>query len=80
MMLATTILVDDMPLCVVRPTDRKALERFIRNGKSFLLAKSVDGKVSHRSADEHEAAVWQRAFDLHRAWGGDEEAFFGTPL
>ena len=79
-MLATTILVDDTPCCVVRPTDRKALERFIRNGKSFLLAENAAGKVSHRGADEREAAIWQRAFDLHRAWGGDEEGFFGTPL
>lgn len=79
-MLATTILVDEVPICVVRPTDRKDLERFIRNGKKFLLADNGDGKISHREADAGESSKWQRAFALHRAWGGDDESFFGVPL
>lgn len=79
-MLAMTILVDDMPICVVRPNDRKDLDRFIRNGRSFLLAGNGGGKISHRPADADEAACWQRAYALHRAWGGEEEGFFGTPL
>jgi len=33
-MLPTTILIDETPRCVVRPTDMKDLTRFIRNGKS----------------------------------------------
>jgi hypothetical protein len=38
-MLPTTILIDDAPRCVVRPTDAKDLNRFIRIGRSFLLAE-----------------------------------------
>lgn len=79
-MLPTTILIDDKPMCVVRPTDSKALNRFIRNAKGFLLAETPDGKISHRTADETESEKWQLAFALHRAWGGDDEAFFGIPL
>jgi hypothetical protein len=79
-MLPTTILIDEAPRCVVRPTDTKALNRFIRNGKSFLLAENADGKITHRNADETESAKWHNAFALHKAWGGDDEAFFGIPL
>ena len=79
-MLPTTILIDETPRCVVRPTDTKALNRFIRNGKSFLLADNPSGKITHRGADETESAKWRNAFALHKAWGGDEEAFFGIPL
>lgn len=79
-MLPTTILIDETPRCVVRPTDTKALNRFIRNGKSFLLAENPSGKITHRGADEAESAKWRNAFALHKAWGGDEEAFFGIPL
>jgi hypothetical protein len=79
-MLPTTILIDEKPRCVVRPTDTKALNRFIKNGKSFLLAEKPEGKITHRSADEAELAKWQCAFSLHKAWGGDDEAFFGVPL
>jgi hypothetical protein len=79
-MLPTTILIDEAPRCVVRPTDTKALNRFIRNGKSFLLAEKPEGKITHRNASEDEQAKWQNAFALHKAWGGDEEAFFGIPL
>jgi hypothetical protein len=79
-MLPTTILVNEAPRCVVRPTDTKALNRFIRNGKSYLLADNPEGKITHRSADETESAKWYSAFALHKAWGGDEEAFFGIPL
>jgi hypothetical protein len=79
-MLPTTILVDEAPRCVVRPTDNKALNRFIKNGKSFLLAEKPEGKISHRHADEAETTKWHNAFALHKAWGGDEEAFFGVPL
>lgn len=79
-MLPTTILIDENPRCVVRPTDRKALNRFLRNGKVYLLADSPDGMISHRAATEPELARWNDAFALHRAGGGDEEEFFGVPL
>jgi hypothetical protein len=79
-MLPTTILVDETPVCVVRPTDRKDLERFIRNGKSYLLAENREGRITHRDADPTEAAKWHKAFALHQAWGGGAEGFFGVPL
>jgi len=79
-MVPTTILIDESPLCVVRPTDTKALNRFIKNGRSYLLAKKPSGKITHRNADEAEMTKWHNAFALHLAWGGDEEAFFGVPL
>lgn len=79
-MLPTTILIDEAPRCVVRPNDMKALQRFIRNGKGFLLAEKPGGKITHRAAEEAELAKWQKALALHRAWGGEEEDFFGVPL
>jgi len=79
-MLPTTILIDEAPRCVVRPTDTKALNRFIRNGKTYLLAENPDGKISHRNANEAESVKWRNALALHKAWGGDDEEFFGTPL
>jgi hypothetical protein len=79
-MLPTTILVDDSPRCVVRPTDTKDLNRFIRNGKSFLLAQKPEGKITHRTATEIEQSKWRDAFTLHKVWGGDDEGFFGVPL
>jgi hypothetical protein len=79
-MLPTTILIDEAPRCVVRPTDTKALNRFIKNGKDFLLADNPNGKITHRNADEAETVKWHSAFALHKAWGGDDEAFFGIPL
>jgi len=79
-MMPTTILIDDAPRCVVRPTDAKALNRFIRSGKDYLLAESPNGKISHRDADETEKTKWRNALALHQAWGGDEEDFFGVPL
>ena len=79
-MVPTTILIDDTPRCVVCPTDTKALNRFIKNGRSYLLADKLEGKITHRTADETEASKWRNAFALHIAWGGDEEAFFGIPL
>jgi hypothetical protein len=79
-MLPTTILIDEAPRCVVRPTDSKALNRFIRNGRSYLLRDNPDGKITYRNASEEESAKWHNAFALHKAWGGDEEAFFGIPL
>lgn len=79
-MLPTTILVDDAPRCVVRPTDTKDLHRFIRNGKAYLLTQAPDGTVTHRHADDAEIRKWRDAFALHTAWGGAEEDFFGTPL
>ncbi len=79
-MLPTTILIDDTPRCVVRPTDHKDLNRFIRNGKGFLLADKPDGKISHRLATEAETGKWQTGLALHKAWGGDDEDFFGLPL
>jgi hypothetical protein len=79
-MLPTTILIDNAPRCVVRPTDTKDLTRFIRNGKQYLLAENPDGKIAHRTAEEAEAAKWRNALALHKAWGGNDEDFFGTPL
>lgn len=79
-MLPTTILIDDAPRCVVRPTDMKDLTRFIRNSKPYLLANNPDGKIAHRNADEAETEKWRNALALHKAWAGDDEHFFGTPL
>jgi hypothetical protein len=79
-MLPTTILIDEAPRCVVRPNDTKDLNRFIRNGKTFLLAERPEGRITHRTASEAELAQWHNALALHRAWGGDEETFFGVPL
>ncbi len=76
----TTIMVNEAPRCVVRPTDMKDLARFTRNAKSYLLADRPDGKVSHRDADEIELTRWREALALHLAWGGEEENFFGIPL
>ncbi len=53
-MLPTTILVDDTPRCVVRPNDTKALNRFLRNGRAYLLAENPGGHIAHRNADEIE--------------------------
>jgi hypothetical protein len=79
-MLPTTILIDEAPRCVVRPTDIKDLNRFIRNGKTYLLADNPSGKITHRNADEAELARWRNALALHKAWGGADEDFFGVPL
>jgi hypothetical protein len=79
-MLPTTILIDEAPRCVVRPNDTKDLNRFIRNGKTYLLADKPDGKITHRGASHAEMVQWQNALALHRAWGGEEETFFGVPL
>jgi hypothetical protein len=79
-MLPTTILVDETPRCVVRPTDSKAINRFIKNAKSYLLAEKSQGTITHRIADATESTKWHDAFALHQAWGGDDEAFFGIPL
>ncbi len=48
-MLPTTILVDEALRRVVRPNDVKDLNRFIRNGKTFLLAENSAGKFTHRN-------------------------------
>lgn len=79
-MLPTTILVDEMPVCVVRPTDRKALERFIRNSKGLLLAENPGGRIAHREASAVESGRWRKALALHLAGGGGDDEFFGTPL
>lgn len=79
-MLPTTILVDDAPRCVVRPTDMKALQRFIRNAKGYLLRDREGGRITHRPADASESSRWGEALALHTAWGGAEEEFFGVPL
>lgn len=79
-MLPTTILIDEVPRCVVRPVDTKDLQRFLRNAKAYLLAEAPTGVVSHRMADAREAARWQAGLALHTAWGGAEEDYFGLPL
>ncbi|MFG1461868.1 hypothetical protein V5F77_03130 [Xanthobacter sp. DSM 24535] len=79
-MMPTTILIDEAPRCVVRPVDTKDLQRFLRNGKAFLLADQPEGKITHRPADEPEISRWHNALALHKAWGGADEDFFGVPL
>lgn len=76
----TTILVNDVPRVAVRPNDRKDLGRFLRNGHQYLMAGAADAVITHRDADEQEAARWRSALQLHTAWGGSEETFFGVPL
>jgi hypothetical protein len=75
-----TVLVDEKPKCVVRPNDMKALQRFLRNGKPWLLEGNPEGRTGFREADDSEKAVWRHAYGLHHAWGGDDEDFFGVPL
>ncbi|QRG07567.1 hypothetical protein EZH22_03985 [Xanthobacter dioxanivorans] len=79
-MLPTTILIDEAPRCVVRANDTKALTRFLRNAKSYLLADKPAGTITHRAASEAEVAKWRSALELHLAWGGSDEDFFGIPL
>jgi hypothetical protein len=78
--LPMTVLVDESPRCVVRPTDMKDLQRFLRNAKPYLQGANPGGKISHRSADETELQKWRDALALHKAWGGGEDDFFGVPL
>jgi hypothetical protein len=79
-MLPTLIMVDGAPRCVIRPTDKKDLDRFCRNAKKYLLAGKEEGKVTHRPADDAESAKWKEAFDLHKAWGGADDTFIGVPI
>ena len=79
-MLPTTILVDEKPRCVVRPNDTKALNRFLRNARTYLLAERPEGTLTHRNASEEEVSRWREALALHEAWGGSDEDFFGVPL
>ncbi|WP_029005737.1 hypothetical protein [Azorhizobium doebereinerae] len=79
-MLPTTILIDEAPRCVVRPTDTKDLNRFLRNGKAYLLGDKPGGVISHRTAEPSELEKWSSGLALHRAWGGSEDEFFGIPL
>ena len=66
---------------VVRPVDHKALNRFLTRASAFLLRDAPpDATLTHRPAQPPETARWQAAYDLHCAWGGDEEQFFGIPL
>ena len=37
-------------------------------------------RITHRGASEPELARWQEGFALHKAWGGEDEDFFGVPL
>jgi hypothetical protein len=79
-MLPQVVLVDGVPRCVVRPTDQKSLDRFVRNGKKWLQAGNAEAKCTYRPADEVESAIWRDAFALHKAGGAEEESFFGIPL
>jgi hypothetical protein len=79
-MLPTTILIDEAPRCVVRPNDMKDLKRFLRNAKGFLLAERPEGKITHRNANEDESQKYRNALALHKACGGEDENFYGTPL
>jgi hypothetical protein len=76
----TTILVNDVPKVAVRPNDRKDLQRFLRNGHKYLSGGLSEVIITHRDADEAESARWQSAYQLHTAWGGSDETFFGIPL
>jgi hypothetical protein len=79
-MLPTTILIDEAPRCVVRPNDLKDLKRFLRNAKSFLLAERPEGKITHRNANDEETLKYKNALALHKACGGEDDSFYGTPL
>ncbi|WP_374544577.1 hypothetical protein [Rhodoblastus sp.] len=79
-MVPMTVLVDEKPRCVVRPNDMKGLQRFMRNGKDWLLTPNPGGKLTYREADETEKAAYADALGLHRVAGGVEEDFFGAPL
>jgi hypothetical protein len=79
-MLPTTILIDEAPRCVVRPNDTKALKRFLRNAKDYLLADRPEGKITHRDATADESQKYRDGLALHKACGGEDENFFGTPL
>jgi hypothetical protein len=79
-MLPQVVMVDGVPRCVIRPTDQKALDRFVRNSKKWLQAGNSEGKCTYRPADATETAVWKDAFELHKAAGADDESFFGIPL
>ncbi|ACB94769.1 hypothetical protein [Beijerinckia indica] len=79
-MLPTIIMVDEVPRCVVRPTDKKDLDRFIRNAKKYLLADNEEGKVTHRPANDTESAQWFEGAALNKAWGGADENYFGLPI
>ena len=75
-MLPTTILIDEAPRCVVRPTDTKDLNRFIRNGKIYLLAGSPDGKITHRNADDIEAATMAECIGAAQSLGRRRRRLF----
>ncbi len=79
-MLPQVVLVDGVPKCVIRPTDKKDLDRFVRNAKKYLQAGNEEAKCTYRGADDAETAIWKHAFALHKAWGGADETFFGIPL
>jgi len=79
-MLPTTIEIGERPRCVVRPNDTKDLQRFLRNGKTYLLAENPTGVITFRPASEEEAEKWRNALALHKAWSGAEDDFFGVPL
>jgi len=51
-----------------------------RHEGSQPLADNPDGKIAHRNASETEAVKWHNALALHKAWGGADEEYFGTPL
>lgn len=77
----TTILVDNAPRIVVRPIDRKDLQRFLRNGNDFLSASATHPvEITYRDATGEEVSLWQFARELHLVWGGDEDQFFGIPI
>ncbi len=80
-MVPMTILVDEAPKCVVRPNDMKALLRFLRNGKAWLLADDARRRAGlPRGRRKGTTRSGATPIDLHRAWGGDEDDFFGVPL
>ncbi len=45
-----SVLVDGVPKCVIRPTDKKDLDRFVRNAKKYLQAGNEEAKCTYRGS------------------------------
>ena len=58
----------------------KALQRFLRNGKAYLLANNPTGAITFREPSAEELEKWRDALSLHLAWSGSEDEFVGVPL
>ncbi len=80
-MLPQVVLVDGVPKCVIRPTDKKDLDRFVRNGKKWLQAGNEEAKCTYRAArrcrDRHMEETPSRCI---RPGAAADETFFGIPM